>query len=69
MVAKEGGDPAPDKLMTLAEVADRLAVSRRTLEREISGKRFPPADLRVGRLPRWKPSTVAGWIDRGGAAR
>jgi predicted DNA-binding transcriptional regulator AlpA len=29
----------------------------------LSGGRFPRPDLRIGRLPKWKPSTVTAWID------
>ena len=53
----------------LDELAARLGISRRTIERERSAGRFPKADLKIGRMPLWKPKTIAQWIDRTGGKR
>lgn len=50
----------------LAELAKLLGISRRTLERERSARRFPPPDLTIGKAPLWKPGTIRRWIDSGG---
>jgi predicted DNA-binding transcriptional regulator AlpA len=63
--------PEIDRLAyRLAELAEALGVSRRTLERERSAGRFPPPDLRIGKAPLWRPGTVQAWIeDQSAAAR
>lgn len=43
-----------------------FGVSRRTLERERSAGRFPRPDLRMGKMPLWRPETIREWIERGG---
>jgi predicted DNA-binding transcriptional regulator AlpA len=54
----------------LAELAEALGVSRRTLERERSAGRFPPPDLMMGKAPLWSPATIQAWIEaRSGEAR
>ena len=50
----------------LAELADQLGISRRTIERERSAGRFPEPDLHIGKSPLWKPETIRAWIDGGG---
>ena len=40
-----------------------LGISTRTLERLLSGGRFPAPDLRIGRATLWRPATVRVWID------
>ena len=52
----------------LDELADALGVSRRAIERERAAGRFPRPDLTIGKMPLWRPETVRGWIERGGAA-
>lgn len=49
----------------IQEVADMLGISRRTLEREISAKRFPPPDRRIGKAPLWGAETLCKWINEG----
>ncbi len=50
----------------LGELAKALGISRGTLERERSARRFPPPDLAIGKAPLWKPETIRRWIDSGG---
>ncbi len=47
-------------------VAQRLGISRRTLERERAAGRFPPPDLYIGKMPLWKPETVYAYVEKGG---
>lgn len=56
--------PAIEPLLTLADVADALAVSRRVVERLKASGKLPPPDVRIGKLPRWKPATIRRWIDQ-----
>lgn len=53
-------------LLTIANIADRLACGRRTIGRLRASGKFPPPDLHLGRNPRWKPETIRRWIDQGG---
>ena len=55
-----------EPLLGLEDVARILNASRRSVERLISSGRFPRPDLRIGRMPRWKPETIRGWIEKGG---
>jgi excisionase family DNA binding protein len=52
---------------TIKTWAAALVVSVPTIERMIRAGQIPAADFRVGRLPRWRPSTVRDWIESGGA--
>lgn len=50
-------------LLTLQQVADLLAVGKRTLERWIAAGNFPRPDFRSGqRVLRWRLTTVQAWI-------
>ncbi len=60
------GTPRVEPLLSIAELIAILGVSRRTLERMISGGEFPPADIRIGKLPRWRRATYERWISKGG---
>lgn len=63
-------NPAPAALEPLFDrvsVAAALGCKARTIDRMIAAGEFPKADLRVGRLPRWRQSTVADWIAKGGS--
>ena len=55
--------PSIRPMLTLDDVAATLAISRRTAERLKSAGGLPRPDLHVGRMPRWKPSTIDKWID------
>lgn len=52
---------APDQLITLAEAAQRLAISKRTLERLIASRQFP-APLKIGRSSRISTEDVATYL-------
>jgi len=52
-----------DTLLNATDVAEVVAVGKRTLYRWVSVGTFPPPDLRVGGVIRWRSSTVQNWID------
>ena len=54
---------AVEQLLRLVDVARCLGISRRTFERERSAGRFPVPDLKIGKTPLWRPSTVQNWIE------
>jgi predicted DNA-binding transcriptional regulator AlpA len=57
-------------LIGRTEVAKRLGVCVRTLATLIKSGQFPkPIELGVGRLHRWRASTVLDWIDQRSRAR
>jgi len=55
-----------ESLLTCADWARILCVGSATVDRLRSAGRIPPADIRLGRLPRWRASTVRAWIENGG---
>lgn len=57
--------PPPDleSMIDLAGIARVFGVGRRTVERWRAGGMLPPPDLAVGRVKRWRPSTVARWLE------
>jgi predicted DNA-binding transcriptional regulator AlpA len=54
--------PAP-LLWVKCEVWTALGISDRTFDRLLSSGQFPPPDVRVGRMPKWKPETIRELID------
>jgi hypothetical protein len=50
----------------ITEVAAAFGVSRRTIERELAARKFPPADLRIGKCPLWRRSTLLAYAASGG---
>jgi predicted DNA-binding transcriptional regulator AlpA len=52
--------------LRLDEVARTFGVSRRSIERERSAGRFPRPDLTIGRMPLWRPETLARWVEGSG---
>ena len=52
-----------DTLLTRKEAAERLAISKRTLEREIARGKFP-RPLKIGRSSRWPASDVLQYLER-----
>jgi excisionase family DNA binding protein len=50
------------ELLTEAELADELKVSRRTLQRWRTEKRGPRW-IRVGKAPRYKRGDVTAWLE------
>jgi predicted DNA-binding transcriptional regulator AlpA len=60
-------EPKPlEELLSVNDLARLFKGSRRTIERMRASGKLPPPDLRVGKLPRWKPETIREWIERGG---
>jgi excisionase family DNA binding protein len=55
-----------DPLLSIGDLVRILNIGRRTLERMISSGEFPSADIRIGKLPRWRRATLAAWITKGG---
>ena len=55
-----------EPLATIETWAAALVVSKPTIERMRNAKKIPPPDVMIGRLPRWRPSTVRAWIESGG---
>ncbi len=55
-----------EPLLSIQDIASILQISRRGVERMRCSGRFPRQDLTLGRLPRWKPTSVNNWIDSGG---
>jgi excisionase family DNA binding protein len=56
-------DPKPDPLLTDDEVAERLRIGARTLEKW-RGQGGGPRFIRVGRRPLYKSSDVDAWLER-----
>lgn len=50
-----------EKLITLREAAQRLAISKRTLEREIAAQRFPKP-LKIGRSSRVPEGDLQAYV-------
>ena len=51
-----------DPLLKAEEIARKLGVSPRTFARWLRSGDFPGADLRVGRVIRWRASTLDKWV-------
>jgi predicted DNA-binding transcriptional regulator AlpA len=66
--AASGPDALPIEplLWGKREAWTALNISDRTLDRLIGSGRFPRPDVRIGRMPRWKPATIRAWIEGGG---
>jgi len=45
------------------EIRAAIGVSEATFDRLLSSGRFPRPDVRIGRMPKWRPATVHEWID------
>jgi excisionase family DNA binding protein len=50
-----------ERLLTIHQVADRLAISVRTLESMIARGEAPP-HLRISKMRRWDPAGLDAWI-------
>ena len=56
--------PAVQRLLWgKAEVREAIGVSEATFDRMLSGGKFPRPCMKIGRMPKWRPSDVAAWID------
>jgi predicted DNA-binding transcriptional regulator AlpA len=51
--------------LRLDEVAEAVGVSRRVLERERAAGRMPKPDIRIGKMPLWRPETIQAWVNSG----
>ncbi|MCO6436449.1 MAG: helix-turn-helix domain-containing protein [Phycisphaerae bacterium] len=52
-----------DPLLGIEQIAQWVGVAQRTIRREIARSNFPPPDARIGRLLRWKMTTLALWLE------
>jgi hypothetical protein len=65
-------DPPPgaghiiEPLLGIDDLATVLKCSRRLVERMRSAGKVPKPDIKIGKMPRWKPETIRAWIERGG---
>ncbi|MGO9598366.1 MAG: helix-turn-helix transcriptional regulator [Isosphaeraceae bacterium] len=57
-----------ERLLSIDDLAAVLNCSRRLVERMRSAGKVPSPDLRVGRMPRWRPETIRQWIEEGAHA-
>ncbi len=53
---------APLLALDAEHVAASLQIGKRTLQQWLAAGKFPAADLRVGRVHRWRPATVEAWL-------
>jgi predicted DNA-binding transcriptional regulator AlpA len=51
------------RLLDVHDLGERLGIPVGTIYRKRSAGEPMPAAVRVGRALRWKPETVAAWID------
>lgn len=54
--------PNAADFLTVADWAQRLQVSKRTIFRMIDEKAIPPYDIAVGKTRRWHHSTYERWV-------
>jgi predicted DNA-binding transcriptional regulator AlpA len=66
LIAKHTLSASIEPLGTIESWAGALVVSVPTIERLRRAGKIPPPDVMIGRLPRWKPSTIRAWIEGGG---
>jgi excisionase family DNA binding protein len=55
-----------EPMLGMDDLAALLRCNRRTLERLRSAGKLPQPDIHIGRMPRWKRSTIETWVERGG---
>ncbi|WP_422932201.1 helix-turn-helix transcriptional regulator [Singulisphaera sp. PoT] len=51
-----------DPLFSVDALAKLLVTTRRSIDRMRSSGRLPEPDLYVGKMPRWRASTIDRWI-------
>lgn len=51
-----------ESLLTISDVAELLSVCKRQVSRLVAEERIP-APLYLGRLPRWRESVIAEWLE------
>ena len=55
-----------ERMLGIDDMVEFLNCSRRCVERLRAAGKFPKPDIKIGRMPRWKPTTIRAWITRGG---
>jgi hypothetical protein len=55
-----------EPLLGIDDLATAFSCGRRLVERMRAAGKLPPADLRIGKMPRWRASTIRRWIEGGG---
>jgi predicted DNA-binding transcriptional regulator AlpA len=55
--------PVPRLLWGWPEVIEATGIPKRTLQKELSAKRFPSPARHVGRRPYWRPRDVTQWAE------
>jgi hypothetical protein len=59
-----GPVPVRDKLLWgWDDIAALTGLSRRLLEQQVSARRMPGPDIRVGRRALWRPATITAWLE------
>lgn len=58
--------PGIEPLLGIDDLAALLSCSRRLVERMRSSGKVPIPDIKIGKMPRWKPETIRRWIEGGG---
>ena len=53
----------PRLLWSWSEVIQATGIPKRTLQKELSARRFPDPARRVGRRPYWLPKDVTRWAE------
>lgn len=51
-----------EPLLSLTDLAGFLNTTRRTIERMRAAGKLPPADIKVGKMPRWQAATIRAWL-------
>ena len=55
-----------EPMLSIDDLAALLGCSRRLVERMRSAGKIPKPDIKIGKMPRWKPETIRRWIEGGG---
>lgn len=56
-------DATMDRLLSARTVRELIDAPDRTFRRWVAGGKFPPPDRRIGRVLRWRESTVRQFIE------
>ena len=51
----------PRLTLKLPEVAERIGICTRTIQRMVHRGQFPPPTVRAGKLPLWSPEVIQAW--------
>ncbi|APW60454.1 helix-turn-helix transcriptional regulator [Paludisphaera borealis] len=65
MAPRDSSPCVIEPLMTIVDLARTLACSRRVVERMRAAGKIPQPDIKVGKMPRWRPETIRTWIEKG----